>query len=258
MSAGQAPHLTDATNAPQKRSRLARIMLISVVSLTFVASAVEGYLLYSTQKRASRGIREEKWERLVSEYYLTADSISPQVGIIQFLKNGLSVTINSANYTTNGLELTGELGNARNVTISSITLHMTALHPIYSLRDKYLAGEDLSYTIQGQNLVLSGAEVGNGQTSTGDLLPGRKQFFSLTIPNVKQTERRLICRCSCLGNVTRTEITRHGRGFKRPHNPRLSHATPVVSSMAAQNKAFSNHMFSGDAFVKMYYFAIEI
>jgi hypothetical protein len=166
MSAGQAPLLADVANEPTKRNRLARLMLIWTISIVFVASAVEGYLLYNTQKQAARAIREEKWERLVSEYYLSADSISPQVGIIQFLKNGLSVTLNSANYTANGLELTGELGNARNVTISSITLHMTALHPIYSLRDKYLAGQDLTYTIQAQNLVLAGAEVGNGQTST--------------------------------------------------------------------------------------------
>jgi hypothetical protein len=189
MSATETPR-PDAIEKKGRANRSWQMALISSLVVLFGACGVEGYFLYSAHKRITREIRAEKWERLVAEYYLSEDSVVPQVGIIQFMRTGLSVTLNSANYTTNGLELTGELGNARNVNISSITLHVTARHPMYSLREKYLAGQDLSYTIQGNNLVLGGAEIGNGQTAVGDLAPGRKQFFSVTIPNVKQTDEQ--------------------------------------------------------------------
>ncbi len=155
-----------------------------LLGLLIVSSALEGFFLC----RVRQQLKDQAWTEIADSYTAGADTIQPDVGTIQFLKNGLSVSLSNANYTANGLELAGELGNTRNISISSITLHITAYRPIYECRDKYLKGESLGFAVSGHSFFQTCDDIGSGQTGVGDLAPGKKQFFTLTIPNVKQTK----------------------------------------------------------------------
>ena len=130
--------------------------------------------------------------------YTTANSlISPKVGIIQFLNRGYSITLNSVQYKQEGLLLEGVVGNPTNMTLTNLTLNFTAIKPVYRHRESFLKGTttvlDLRSDKESERLTpyryLTPDKLGEAQASPiGRLSPGQKASFSVSIPNVEQTE----------------------------------------------------------------------
>lgn len=100
-----------------------------------VAGAVLGYFGLREARRSSQGltrIATEVFELEAHRSFLSGP-ISPTVGTIQFLKNGLSISLEAVQYRADGLYLRGELGNTRVVTISNVTLKVKAHPPLYEM-----------------------------------------------------------------------------------------------------------------------------
>lgn len=115
--------------------------------------------------------------------YDQGNTISIEVGVIQFLERGYSVHLESVDYTEAGLVVTGRIGNPTNLWISSLTLNFRAVRPEYTAREEYLKKEFRFF--------LGPEEIGKAQTFIGLVEPGRTAPFRLTIPNVKQTSERI-------------------------------------------------------------------
>jgi len=112
-------------------------------------------------------------------YQREEDLLAPQVGTIQFLKRGYSVTFDTVEYTANGLLLKGRIGNPLNIWIGSLTLRFDARPSILSLTDKWQQSNKWRWNDDWN--------IGSAQTSVGTLAPGTTTPFQVTIPNVRQT-----------------------------------------------------------------------
>jgi hypothetical protein len=109
------------------------------------------------------------------------DTITTDVGVIQFLRRGFSIEIDSAIYTADGLKLRGFIGNPLNLSISNLTLKFAATKPLYSYKDEF-PKDNFSFLFGPQS-------IGEAQTSPiVSLLPRGREAFEVTIPNVKQTK----------------------------------------------------------------------
>jgi hypothetical protein len=104
------------------------------------------------------------------------------VGTIQFLKRGgYSIQLDTAKYTNEGLELAGFVGNPTNLWISNLSLKFSAQKELYQYRDDF-DKDEFSFYFGPQ-------AIGEVQSSPiTSLIPGGRQPFNVTIPNVKQTK----------------------------------------------------------------------
>jgi len=93
-----------------------------------------------------------------SDYAHDNDVVTPDVGVIQFMRRGYSITFDSVTYGQNGLSVTGTLGNPTQMTLSSLTLKLSARPYLYKIKDKLK--DDPFY-------LYSGIEIGSGQTNIG-------------------------------------------------------------------------------------------
>lgn len=118
------------------------------------------------------------WRVAVADYD-RENTISVEIGVIQFLKRGYSITLDSADYTQAGLVVSGRIGNPTNRWLTSLTLNLKATRPLYTAREKYLKS-NFRY-------LLGPDEIGKAQTQVGSVAPGKTATFRVTIPNVKQT-----------------------------------------------------------------------
>jgi hypothetical protein len=112
-------------------------------------------------------------------YQRTEDLLTPEVGTMQFLKRGYSITFDTVEYTANGLLLKGRIGNPLNIWIGSLTLRFDARPSIYSLTDKWHQSNKWRWNDEWN--------IGSAQTAVGTLAPRATTSFQVTIPNVKQT-----------------------------------------------------------------------
>ncbi|MCH7761731.1 hypothetical protein IIA15_10100, partial [candidate division TA06 bacterium] len=71
------------------------------------------------------------------------NAILTDVGVIQFLDNGFSISLDSADWKSEGLVLTGTLGNSTNLQVSSLTLKITAQKTMYSLHKEFMESESI-------------------------------------------------------------------------------------------------------------------
>ena len=116
------------------------------------------------------------------------DRLTPQVGTIQFLRHGLSVTLSAVQFRPEGLYLKGELGNPFVLTISNLALKFTAYRQAVLAR----ADQDRDGGIWDDDLFME-APFGEGQTNPlAELPPGGTAAFEVVVPNVKQTPEGFI------------------------------------------------------------------
>lgn len=160
----------------EKSIRRSRWLWFVSLALTIVLAAIVGYLHWKTRQ----ALADAAWNNDVTDYNADNDFVLPQIGTIQFLKRGYSILFDSAQYTANGLELSGSIGNPTNLTLSSLTLNFAARPAAWELRDKWSAG--------GWFFFMDSLDIGKAQVSVGTVLPGSTAPFSVTIPNVKQTK----------------------------------------------------------------------
>jgi len=139
------------------------------------------------QQRALRkAIDNVAWDARLADHLQTDNFITPTVGTIQLIRQGrYSIDVQDLKYTGNGLELSGFIGNATPVTLSTLTVTFTANRPYYKNRERYLKERGTSadwYTVGRPD-----DEIGKGQVLLTYLSSGSRVPFAVTIPNVKQT-----------------------------------------------------------------------
>jgi hypothetical protein len=174
VSAPAPDHSAPAGNSPR---RWTRFLIWAGVALLLLTLATSGCALWRVHK-LSETVDDLSFSITASDYARDNDLVTPDVGVIQFMRRGYSITFDTVNYGQNGLSVTGTLGNPTQMTLSALTLKLSARPYLYKIKDKLK--DDPFY-------LYSGIEVGSGQTNIGYLGPGRTAAFSVTIPNVKQT-----------------------------------------------------------------------
>ncbi len=169
----------------QLRQRTRRLLVgFTSVTLALAASvACLAFLVWKKAKAIDKALEDRAFSQFQSDYNASTDLVVPQVNTIQFLHHGYSIIFNSVNYTQEGLSLTGTVGNPTELWISSLALKFTARPYPYQLREKWHKGYIGGFFLWWS----SDWDIGTGQTSVGSLNPGSSAFFSVNIPNVKQT-----------------------------------------------------------------------
>lgn len=112
-------------------------------------------------------------------HYRDTDSISLDVGVIQFLKRGYSISLDEVVFSPSGVTLVGTIGNPYLLELSSLTLLFEVRRPYYTFREEYL---DNPYSL----LLNNDLTVGSSQVSVGVIAPGSTAPFRAVIPNVRQ------------------------------------------------------------------------
>lgn len=103
------------------------------------------------------------------------DEISLNVGTIQFLRRGYSIRLDSIEYGSNGLTLTGQVGNPTQLWISNLSINFVAATP-FDFDDWMKSKPEALLKV-----------IGTGQTpSINTLAPGKTTTFRVTIPNLRQ------------------------------------------------------------------------
>jgi len=167
------------THLLNRRLNRLRFGLVTLAFL-WVASVVWVYFFgWKKLKVAEGSIDNLKFAMFIATYDANGDFVEPKVNMIQFLRHGYSISFNRVDYTQNGLELSGEIGNATQLWISSLALNFIARPYPYKIEDKW---RNQKYPWWSPEW-----DIGTAQTTVGLLNPGSTTPFSVTIPNVKQT-----------------------------------------------------------------------
>ncbi|MGA2587185.1 MAG: hypothetical protein ABSF88_09190 [Candidatus Aminicenantales bacterium] len=158
-----------------------RVLVLVVGILVF---GLLGYELFQIRSIKSQ-IEDMEW-RFALQEKSQEDTITTDVGTIQFLKRGYSIHIESARFMAEGLYLKGYVGNPLNIWVSNLTLKFVVTKPLYEYKDQF-------YKTNSPYFFWFGAEnIGDAQTSPiVSLLPSKRAPFEVTIPNVKQTKEGL-------------------------------------------------------------------
>jgi hypothetical protein len=153
---------------------------MGIVALVLVA--VEGFQFYQTKTLKDRIIALE-WTSGYQDKDAADSTIEPTVGIIQFLKRGYSIEVETAKYTGDGLYLKGFVGNPSFLTLTNLTINFDVYKPLYRYREDFIKNGGGSFWFY-----LNFNPIGKAQTSPiPRLSPGGREEFEVTIPNVKQT-----------------------------------------------------------------------
>jgi hypothetical protein len=124
-------------------------------------------------------------EVMLSNY----DEVDINVGIVQFLRKGYSIELERANYTADGLNLRGYVGNPTNLWISTLTLNFEVGKPLVQYEADFLAAVRSG---RGANFREIFKPIGSSQSSmVASLGPGTSEPFEVTVPNVKQTKEKV-------------------------------------------------------------------
>ena len=179
-----ASDLTRRIQDTERRLRRRSAFLLIAVCLLLALQIAVVVLGLSQLRATKKNIEDLKFSQDVADYLRGADFISIQVGTIQFLRHGYSITLDSARYSQDGLTLSGTIGNPTQVWISSLTLNFSVRPYPYQVRGKWNKETFVFWNP-------SDFEIGRAQVNVGQLNAGSTTPFSLTIPNVKQTSEEL-------------------------------------------------------------------
>lgn len=167
------------------KRRFASLTLFCLVLVLLVG--LGGFSIWQTRKIARNLVNVQKSEAdlqfsdSVNDYNHGSDFVTVDIGTIQFLRRGFSITFDSANYSENGLTLSGTLGNPTQLWITSLTLNLSARPYPYQVRNKWDKDKFIFWNT-------SDFQMGSAQVNVGVLNPGATTPFTVTIPNVKQTK----------------------------------------------------------------------
>jgi hypothetical protein len=152
-------------------------ILTSIVVVVLLG--VDGFQLWRMHALTQR-LEDAEW-KLAIESKSHEDTLRPDVGRIQFLRRGYSITLKAVRYTSEGLYMEGEVGNPMNLVIHNLTLRFSATKSLDQYREEFRGNREL--------LSSGPPTVGQGETSPiASLGPGSLEHFEVTIPNVKQTQ----------------------------------------------------------------------
>lgn len=161
-----------------------RIWIVLGAGVSLIVIGLLGWTLYEIHS-LSTALTDAQWDR-ISDSLSREDSIAPSVGSIQFIKeNAYSIELDRVEYTSNGLHMTGYVGNATNLYVSNLTLTFNATKQVSDMRADFDNADDKTRAVFDWLGVTS---IGSAQSQAIlSLAPGTKQAFEVTIPNVKQT-----------------------------------------------------------------------
>jgi len=147
-----------------KRTKGLSVALIILATL-FVLSLVCGILVIRWKLNAiDKAEKDLAFGQFVSDYNAAEDFVQPTVNTIQFLHHGYSILFDKVEYTQNGLVLSGQVGNATQLWISSLALNFSARPYPYKIRDKWDKSNFPWWN--------SDWNIGMAQTTVGILNPG--------------------------------------------------------------------------------------
>jgi hypothetical protein len=160
---------------------MSRKVILAVVAPTAVVLVTLAGL-YRAHTKLRTELAELDWQLALARAERSSDAIQLQVGVIQFLRRGYSVTLDSVTYEQNGVRLAGRVGNPHLHTVSSLTLDFAVHQPLWTMRDKYLKEQN--------PFGLYPDPVGKAQVSVRDLEPGAQTRFRVIVPNVGQSNEQ--------------------------------------------------------------------
>lgn len=158
-----------------ERLRSRRALRVAASLGVLALATLAGYLYHRTNEH----FRQLQWELELLQHDRDTDRITLDVGPIQFLHKGYSITLDEVSYGTTGVTIAGRIGNPHLVEISSLTLVFTVTKAFQSVRDEYL---DNPFSV----LFNREYNVGSAQVSVGTVAPGATTAFRAVIPNVRQ------------------------------------------------------------------------
>lgn len=140
------------------------------------------YQLHNQLDELHNQLDELKWQLALQDHNrkLGEKRISLDVGVIQFIQRGFSMTLDKVDYNANGVTLVGTVGNPTLLGVSSLTLIFEVNRPFYEFSKQY---NTVGFLIDNPRLV------GTAQVSVGDVAPGSIAQFNVTIPNVTQATK---------------------------------------------------------------------
>lgn len=118
--------------------------------------------------------------RFIHYDYDSDDYVAPVVNAIQFFHDGYSIQFDKLEYTADGMQVSGEIGNPNQFRITGLTLTFAVRPYPEKIRDQWLRG--------GRNLVgwSPSWNIGSASTRVNDLEPGKTARFNVTVPHVAQ------------------------------------------------------------------------
>ena len=142
---------------------------------------VVGWLgvLTRTVRELEANLETQQWGKAIADANQDLDPVQPTVGVIQFMKNGFSISFDTAEYSPAGLHLTGTVGNPKNVIVSSMTLKIEAWRPAYLER----GNQKFDWFA-----FFSRKPVAVGQATVGYIPPGSEGRFGLTLATLTQAK----------------------------------------------------------------------
>jgi hypothetical protein len=108
---------------------------------------------------------------------------SLNVGVIQFLNTGYSISLDSVSYQPDGVRLVGKVGNPKWINVGNLTLTFRVNKSYRDSREAFLRSWDW------QKLKDS-LQVASAQVSVGSLVAGTTAPFKVVLPNIKQTGQK--------------------------------------------------------------------
>lgn len=135
------------------------------------------WLAYN-QHKLREDLKQLQWESAIRDHDRDLNTITLEVGVIQFLKDGFSITLDTLESTPTGVTLVGKFGNPKALTISSLTLEIDVEHPMWQYR--------AAYERNPFEFIFSDTlTVGKAEAMVGDVPAGGSAEFRMVIPNVK-------------------------------------------------------------------------
>jgi hypothetical protein len=157
-----------------------RVLLALLCILIVGLVVASGWFFWQVKEIRTKQATFE-FDDAVNDYLRSADFVTIQIGTIQFLRKGYSISFNSAKYSQDGISLEGTIGNPTELLINSLTLNLSVRPYPYQVREKWEKDRFIFWNA-------SDFEIGKAQVNVGSLTPGSTSPFTVTIPNVKQTK----------------------------------------------------------------------
>lgn len=185
MTDSRSPATTDELNTrleiSERRSKRRFVILLLATILILVLLLTAVGLGFWQLKKISNNQADLQFSDAVNDYTRGNDFVTIQIGVIQFLRRGFSITFDSAHYSQDGLTLAGTVGNPTELWINSLTLNFSVRPYPYQIREKWDKEKFIFWNA-------SDFEIGSAQVNVGMLNSGSTTPFTVTIPNVKQTK----------------------------------------------------------------------
>jgi hypothetical protein len=146
----------------------------ALTTMVIVACCGLGYGLYRIREES----HQLRWEYEIARRDENRSTMSLSVGIIQFLKNGFTITLDSVQSTQDGVTLVGRFGNPKYLELSTVTLAFAVERPMWRFREEYFENP-LEF------LFSEALSVGKAEALVGFVGAGSTAPFRVTIPDVK-------------------------------------------------------------------------